>query len=144
MIKRIGTFIILLIVSFSASGTIKVDTTIGLTAPASVCGHYQDLAHYLCDDIPGDQAKANAIFNWITHNIKYDIKGIRDLNRDPDKIVERALKRRKAICEGYAMLFTETCREAGLKAVNVDGYFKDWMSDNGDKLYIPRHMWSAV
>lgn len=144
MAKSIGIFLFLFLSCFSAFGTIKVDTTIGLTAPGSVCGHYQDLAHYLCDDLQGDQAKANAIFNWITHNIKYDIKGMRDINRDPDKIIGNALKRRKAICEGYSMLFTEMCREVGLKAVNIEGYFKDWMSDNGDKLYMPRHMWSAV
>ena len=42
------------------------------------------------------------------------------------------------------MLFTAMCREAGLKAVNIEGYAKDWIFDNGDKLYIPRHMWSAV
>jgi len=36
------------------------------------------------------------------------------------------------------------CREVGLKAVTIDGYVKDWMFDNGDKLYIPRHEWCGV
>ncbi|MES2704172.1 MAG: transglutaminase-like domain-containing protein [Bacteroidota bacterium] len=138
---------LLLAISFifiSISSFAVVDTTVGLTAPGNVCGHFQDLSHYLCDGLDGDEAKANAVYNWITHNIKYDIQGMQNIDRDPDKIVEKALKERKAICEGYAMLFTEMCREAGLKAVTLDGYSKDWTSDNGDKLYIPRHAWCAV
>jgi hypothetical protein len=142
--RKLYPFLLTLLISVVAHAAPVIDTTLGLTAPGNVTGHYQDLAHYLCDNAAGDEAKVNAIFNWITHNIKYDIKGMTNIDRDPDEIVERALGHRKAICEGYSMLFTEMCREVGIKAVNVDGYAKNWTTDNGDEIYIPRHMWNAV
>jgi hypothetical protein len=145
MNKRIPTFLVLLFCAHLAIA--QVDTTIGLTAPGSVTGNYKELTHFLCDDLPGEKQKANAIYNWITHNISYDVKFLvkRSLKGyTTEEKINRALKNRVALCEGYAMLFTAMCREAGLKAVNIDGYAKDWIFDDGDSLYIPRHMWSAV
>jgi len=135
---------ILSILLFSLScAQAQVDTAIGLTAPGNVSHDYKELTHYLCDGLPRERDKANAIYNWITHNIRYDIKSFQkgDIKHPT---VNKVLKTRLALCEGYSMLFTEMCREAGLKAVNIDGYAKDWVFDNGDKLYIPRHQWSAV
>ena len=137
-------FLLAVIFLFPLTVSAQTDTTIGITAPKDQCGDYKDLAHYLCDAEATEQAKANAIYNWITHNIKYDVVALKKGKPDKDKKAEKALKNRKAVCEGYAMLFTGMCREAGLKAVNIEGYAKDWIFDNGDKLYIPRHEWSAV
>ena len=142
MVKILLSFLFLL--SLSRVADAQVDTAIGITAPKDVCRDYKDLTHFLCDGETSERAKANAIYNWITHNIKYDVNAVKKGDLFKDKQAERALKTRKAVCEGYAMLFTAMCREAGLKAVNVEGYAKDWVFDNGDKLYIPRHMWNAV
>ena len=121
----------------------QTDTLVGIEAPKDMCRDYKDLAHYLCDDLQGEKAKANAIYNWITHNIKYDVKAIsKGVIKQPK--IDKVLKDRKGVCGGYSLLFTEMCREAGLKAMTIDGYAKDWMFDNGDKVYIPRHAWSAV
>ncbi len=136
--------ILLQVLSISFTCTAQTDTATGLTAPKGECQNFRDLAHYLCDAEPTEKTKANAVYNWITHNIKYDAVALEKGKPDKDKQAERALKNRKAVCEGYAMLFTSMCREAGLKAVNIEGYAKDWIFDNGDKLYIPRHMWCAV
>jgi len=122
---------------------IAIDTSLGAYVQKSEYANYIELSHYLCDGINNEQLKANAIYNWITHNIKYDIKAAKSHSTkqtDPAVI----FRKRKGVCEGYSVLFTAMCREAGLKAVNVEGYAKDWMFDNGDKLYIPRHMWAAV
>jgi hypothetical protein len=58
--------------------------------------------------------------------------------------VKHVLRRRKAVCEGYAYVFAEMCQAVGLQAVTVEGYARDWIFDNGDKLYVPRHEWNAV
>ncbi len=145
MNRFIPTFLAILFCSFCSMA--QVDTSIGLTAPKSATGNYKELAHFLCDGLTGEKQKANAIYNWITHNISYDVKSLvkKTLKSyTEDEKIKRALKSRVAFCEGYAMLFTAMCREAGLKAVNIDGYAKDWIFDDGDSLYIPRHMWSAV
>lgn len=121
----------------------QIDSALGITAPKEVTRDHKQLTGSLCDGLVDERDKANAIYNWITHNIKYDIKTFENgsfKSVKPDQV----LKSRLAVCDGYAVLFTAMCREAGLKAVNVEGYAKDWMFDNGDKLYIPRHEWVAV
>ncbi len=126
---------------FSNISLAQVDSTIGLNVSGS--NNYKVLAHELCDGLAGDRQKVNAIYNWITHNIKYDVKKLQKVNRKPDE-VEIVLKKRKAVCDGYSKLFTALCEEAGVKAVTIDGYAKDWMFDNGDQFYIPRHAWNAA
>ncbi len=120
-----------------------MDTTNGFTAPAKVTGNARDLAIYLCDGVYSDTLKANLIYNWITHNIEYDIKSAKDPNRPP-AVVQDVLKNKKAVSDGYALLFEAMCEAVGLEAVRIDGYAKDWKFDNGDKFYIPRHEWCAV
>lgn len=122
----------------------QTDSTIGLVTTGKYGADILALAADICLDQPGEQQKANAIYNWVTHNIAYDVKALRKLQKaDGDKAV-LALKNRKAVCDGYAMLYTELCRAAGLQAVNIEGYARDWMYDNGDEMYIPRHEWNAV
>ena len=139
--------ILLLIVAttflFAQNVLATVDTTIGISAPRSMTKDYKVLAHYLCDAEADERAKANAIYNWITHNIRYDVKALQTGKIKPSK-VEKVLKNRIGVCEGYAKLFTAMCQEVGLKAMNIDGYAKDWMFDNGTRVYLPRHMWCAV
>ncbi len=122
----------------------QVDTTIGLKASGKYGTDHQALAADICFDQKGERQKANAIFNWVTHNIAYDVKALRKYPKHYDDKAEHALKTHKAVCDGYADLFTVLCRDAGLQAVTVEGYAKDWILDNGDEMYIPRHAWSAV
>ena len=122
----------------------QTDTSIGLEATGKYGTDYMALAADICLDHAGEQQKANAIYNWVTHNIAYDVKALRKFPKgDGDKAV-LALKNCKAVCDGYSMLYTELCRAAGLQAVNIEGYAKDWIFDNGDELYIPRHERNAV
>ena len=138
-------FILLLLLTFPFLCAAQIDTTIGCKAPASVCGDYKELSHYLCGSLRDERAKANAIYNWITHNIAYDIDAVNSVDvREPDEITERTLRRKKAVCEGYSMLFSAMCREAGMKSVDVTGYAKTMITDNGDSVYMPRHMWVAT
>ncbi len=123
--------------------TAQVDTLIGLNVGGKESKDHKELAHMLCSGLKGDRPKANAIYNWITHHIKCDIAAIQSGKLKPEKI-EKVLKNHLGVCEGYAKLFTAMCQEAGLKAVSIEGYAKDWIFDNGDQLTLPRHMWSAV
>ena len=121
----------------------QIDTTIGCSTPSGAGNTYQQLAHSLCDQLPEDQQKANAIYNWITHNIEYDVKAMQQgklKEEDPEKV----FKQRKGMCEGYSLLFAAMCNEVDVKAITIDGYSKDWMFDDGDKFYIPRHAWNVV
>lgn len=139
--KYFFAFCLLLLCGYNAVA--NVDTTVGIKAPKNVSGDVKKLAHHLCDSLEGDFLKANAIYNWITHNIKYDVAAFKKGTLDRPSI-KQVLKKKKALCDGYSDLFTELCREAGLRALTVSGYARDWMFDDSDKLYTPRHAWNAV
>ena len=86
----------------------QVDSTIGINVSGGATNNYKTLAHALCDGVSSDRLKVNAIYNWITHNIKYDVKALKKTVLEPEK-VEKVLKRRKAVCDGYSKLFTALC-----------------------------------
>lgn len=125
------------------ASAIAPDTTGGKTAPAKVSGEVQTLVNYLCDMMAADTVKANMVYNWITSNIEYDIKAAKDPDR-PAPVIADILKDKKATVEGYTLLFQEMCKAAGLDVVRVRGYGKDWIFDNGDKLYMSNHEWCAI
>ncbi len=135
--------ITLLLLALCNAASAKVDTTVGIKAPNSVSTDAKKLAHYLCDTLEGDYMKANAIYNWITHNIKYDVAAFKrgDLKRPT---IKEVLKKKKALCDGYSDLFTAMCQEIGIRALTLSGYGRDWMFDDSNKLYMPRHAWNAV
>lgn len=90
--------------------------------------------------------KARSIFRWITENIRYDYKYYNKYNykgkepkpfkckddKDCDakrmawetKYMDKVLQRRKAVCQGYSMLFKKMCDIAGLRSEIVPGYVR--------------------
>jgi len=132
---------LLLLISLVSSA--QIDTTLGISAPKKVAKNYKVLTHYLCDSLETDYEKANAIYNWVTNNIEYDVKSIHRSKLRTDK-PNAVLKRGKTICGGYADLITAMCKETGMRAQTIIGYYKDWKFDEGDKFFIPNHAWNAV
>ena len=122
---------------------VATDTLVGVTAPAEESRNYQQLTHFLCDGLSSQEEKVCAIYNWITHNIAYDVKSLQKGSLEPETAV-KTFRRRKGVCEGYARLFAGMCETAGIPVIKINGYAKDWNFDDGDKLYIPRHCWNAV
>ncbi len=139
--KKISTLLVFLFIAVLANA--QVDTTIGTVAPKKVTKNVKELTHFLCDSLETDYQKANAIYNWVTNNIEYDVKSIHRSKLRTDK-PNAVLKRGKTICGGYADLITAMCKESGIRAQTIIGYYKDWKFDEGDKFFIPNHAWNAV
>ena len=53
------------------------------------------------------------------------------------------LRRRKAVCSGYAALFEHLAREAGLEAVTIRGHSKGFMAGTHQDSEL-NHAWNAV
>lgn len=109
--------------------------------------------------------KARAIFKWITENISYDYKYynkyylinkepktyscISDKNCEAKKIVwemkyiNRILRKKKAVCYGYSLLFKKMCEIAGLKSEVIPGYARTEHYQVGTPGR-PDHAWNAV
>jgi transglutaminase/protease-like cytokinesis protein 3 len=124
------------------------------------------LADDLAAPFSNDEEKVRAFFMWITANISYDCAAyhngtvsVRFSGRNEQELAEkqeqwyfdyatRALKSRKAICEGYTMLFRELCRAENIPCEVVVGRV-DKNQDHIRKLkskksFSTNHVWNKV
>ena len=123
------------------------------------------LTKELTSPFPDDMSKSRAIFRWITENIQYDYKYYNRFyyrGRFPKaykcrndeqcktreiaweiKYVDKVLRKRKAVCLGYAMLFKKMCELAGIQSEIVTGsvrteYYQVGAAGSGE------HAWNVV
>lgn len=109
--------------------------------------------------------KARVIFKWITENIRYDYKYYNKYNykgkeaktfkcKDDKqceakrivwetKYIDKVLRKKKAVCHGYAMLFKKMCDIAGLKSEFIAGYIRTEPYQVGTAGILD-HAWNAV
>ena len=99
------------------------------------------LANYLTAKYEDEASKSYAISYWIAHKIKYDCKGYAN-HRTELYSSEKVLRKRKALCEEYAILYNEMCEAIGIQAVVVTGYSKEFDFLEHDTLYSSNHAWN--
>lgn len=109
--------------------------------------------------------KARAIFRWITENIVYDYKYYNKYyynGKEPEgfkckgkktcetekmewetKYINNVLRNKKAVCQGYAMLFKKMCDIAGLQSEIITGYVRTAYYQVGTAGTLD-HAWNAV
>ena len=86
-----------------------------------------DITQQITEGKTTDSTKAEAIYDWLTQNIRYDhkhryrVEGDTTLRQEPYNVV--FLK--KAVCIGYAKTFKEMCRLVGIEAFVVEGFPKN-------------------
>ena len=124
-----------------------------------------NLTKELTDRYPEQLYKTRAIFKWITENIGYDYKFYNKYNykgKDPKtyhcrndrdcearkiaweiKYIDKILRKKKAVCMGYAMLFKKMCDLAGLQAEYITGYIRTKYYQVGTAGTLD-HAWNAV
>jgi len=92
----------------------------------------------------GDEAKARAIFMWVTANIAYD-PSYYTTGSAKDQTLAQVLATRKSVCFGFASVFEALAKASGLDCVTVQGYSKGYRFSAGDPLAEkPNHAWNAV
>lgn len=92
----------------------------------------------------GDREKFDAIFTWVTSNIKYDYSEFYLPTTFNPNTISRILKNKRTICLGYSNLMDTLCKLAGITNVTVYGYAKDGYFDVNDTIYVHNHAWNAV
>ncbi len=107
-----------------------------------------------------EKEKVTVIFRWITDNIYYNsgifyktpkpapilfpYEMVEDTGALPslnDRVAEGVLRRRVAICEGYARLFASLCHHAGIQSEIIRGYARTRL---GASKFRSNHSWNAV
>lgn len=116
------------------------------------------LAKLLTTSYTTELEKTRAIYSWIAQHISYNM-GILNPGKyrpvkfvpEPDTIssksaieqtAERVLRRRIAVCDGYAKLFKTLCDYAGLQSELVLGYAKCYLEKN--EKFRTNHTWNAI
>lgn len=102
----------------------------------------EKLAAALTKDSCSDYEKAKRIYDWITENIRYDVRRYEHYNWKATT-PKQTLLRRKAICSGYSLLFQALCKEVGIKAWVVEGYDKIPNYRNNEPYFFEEHAWNV-
>ena len=98
------------------------------------------LAHSLVVAAHSDDDKARLIFAWLAYHVAYDtdyLQGNRSRGCSPTEV----LRNRRAICQGYADLFTTLARLMQVPAHTVTGYARTSARDA--KPQEPNHAWNV-
>lgn len=119
----------------------------------------ESLSYQLTSPYTSEFEKVRSIFSWITQNISYNTGITRPRPQLPIDFIEtdfpdsiawksanemtayQVLKRRVAVCEGYAKLFTTLCQYAGIKSEVVTGFA---ICCSGRVKFRTNHSWNAV
>ncbi|MEL7341538.1 MAG: transglutaminase domain-containing protein, partial [Bacteroidota bacterium] len=103
----------------------------------------EKIATRITKGIEDDSLQFRAIFCWVTRRIKYDLKAFK--NRDlPNPNTKTTLRRRKAVCAGYALLMAELCRSVDIPAFYLSGYTREGDFDPDFPIRYDDHAWNAV
>ena len=120
------------------------------------------LAEQIAKDFTNDFDKARAIYTWLTLNISYDLGTLyrgkteidfsyfdkEDLQRKLAAIdmftVNKTLRTKKAVCEGYARTFKKVSDLLKIPCLFIDGYSKTEANDIGTILKEGDHAWNAI
>lgn len=151
--------------SQSAQNNVDYSEVDNFSATVKYHNDIKQLTNKLVTPFSRDLLKARAIFKWITENIRYDytyynkynykgrelkIPKCRD-DQDCDakrivweaNIIDKALRKKKAVCQGYSLLFKKMCDIAGLKSQIVTGYVRTEYYQVGSAGTLD-HAWNVV
>ncbi len=101
------------------------------------------LARYLMDGAENDAEKVRAFYVWIANNISYDTKSY-FRRQYPDQSPQAVLKRRTAVCIGYANLFKRFCDIANFPCIEISGFSKGYGTNPAIIPEENNHIWNAV
>ncbi|MFT4601333.1 MAG: hypothetical protein ACI857_001513 [Arenicella sp.] len=112
--------------------------------PKKIQKSIPDLSAYLSNRPRETKDKVEAIYEWVTENIKYDYERLAKsayfTGVDPEKI----LKTKNAICNGYVELMKSMLDEIGVRNQTVEGYVRDEYWAPGKLTVMESHAWLAM
>lgn len=114
-----------------------------INTPRSVTHSIDSHASYLTAPAKNDSEKVRSIFRWITHNISYDVDAF--LSQTVKRMsADDVLKHRSSVCQGYAVLFEQLAKSAGLEVETITGFAKGYSYIPGEDYDESNHSWNAV
>jgi len=111
--------------------------------PANAKTSLDAVANYLRKSTRTDLEKARSIYVWLTANISYDAKAY-NTEIYGDQSAEGVLKSKKAVCAGFAELYTALGERMGLEIRTIIGYSKGYGYNEDDAFEDTDHAWNAI
>jgi len=99
---------------------------------ANVEKYFDQLIYYLISWTNDDYLKIKSIYDWISHNISYNMAGLRYSYN-----YQSVLKYKYTVCGGYSILFYEMAKKAGFEVEYITGVASANFSSGG-------HAWNIV
>jgi hypothetical protein len=84
--------------------------------------------------------KARLLFAWLAYHVAYDTEALRMGARQPNCSPAAVLRNRRAVCQGYANLFTAVARQMWLPAHTVTGIGR---TSGGKISPVTNHAWNV-
>jgi hypothetical protein len=118
----------------------------GRPVPAAVA----ELARAIAAGCADDAARARAIYDWLTENIRYDVQEWAHITGGGEEYVHAhdplsVLERGTTVCAGYAWLFNAMAESVGLNATFLIGDVRGYRGTADDELVSAfKHAWNAV
>lgn len=103
------------------------------------------LTNFIRTRFDADSLRVRAAFIWITENISYDIRAYNQQNPLAGQL-DYVIRKKKAVCAGYAGLFKYLCDAFSIECEVVEGYARTGERDvviNRERLR-SNHAWNAV
>ena len=122
----------------------------------------KDLAEQILKDFTSEKDRVRALYTWLCLNIRYDMASFNsgqteigfsytskaDYNRKMrainTNIINKTLRAKKAICEGYAQTFKRVSEYLGIPFKLIGGYAKGDVHDINNPPNEENHAWNAV
>jgi hypothetical protein len=109
--------------------------------PSSATKSCKLMTDYIKSNVTTEEEYLRVAYMWMAKNIGFEKGGDIDLTSsyDDDSLANVIIKRKKAVCSGYAELFTKLCIKMGFQAYTVVGYtmLNKEIDEDG-------HAWNAV
>ncbi len=134
---KMGLLFLLIIISVAVAKGQQA----GYYIPSSQTYSTTSIANYVQSYFKTDREKLGAIYAWVTANIRYDKDSMYNINwgTEPDEKISATLRRRKGVCENFAVIFTDICLKSNIPSFAITGYTRQ--SGSIKKI---GHSWSAV
>jgi hypothetical protein len=113
-----------------------------------------DLLSKTIDQIEFQEDTLLAVYNWVTDNIKYDVKKAKNFKEGdyPKKqfknkkerdayYLKEVLRHHKGVCQDYSLLFDRIVKELGYPSYIISGYTKNHKGKLNTSI---GHTWNAV
>ena len=89
--------------------------------------------------------RVRILHDWVALNLTYDWAGFL-ANQIPDQSIPAIVRRRTAVCAGYARLFEWVCRTADLECATISGHARGYELPGAGPEDVKKadHAWNAV